>query len=92
MRKLILATIASVALAGTAMAQSGTGQQGATGAGNAPAAAPSSNHAPMGTSETTGGSQGTGHGPSNPNGAGTNMSNAVQNLSPQGPANSPTSR
>ena len=92
MRKLILATIASVALVGTATAQRGTGQEGATGAGNAPAAAPSSNRAPMGTNETTGGAQGTGHGPSNPNGAGTNLPNAVQNLSPQGPANSPTSR
>lgn len=90
MRKIILATIASMALAGTAFAQGG--QAGATGAGNAPGNGATGSTSPSGTSQSTGGSFGTGHGPENPNGAGANIPNAVQNQSPSNSGNTPTAR
>lgn len=89
MRRILLATIASMALAGTALAQGG--QAGATGAGVSPGT-PTGNTPSMGTTSTTGGAVGTGHDPSDKSGAGANLPNAVGNQAPSGSSNAPTSR
>lgn len=90
MRHLIIATFASLAIAGPAFAQAGSGTTG--GATSLPTnqTAPSGpnstgSRSPSGPTTTSGGVTDTGVGPANSGGLATSIPTAVENQAPAGP-------